>query len=215
MRVVQDETATRAVLRGVPEQPLLVAAGKDAALDGGLAPLRLSGANAADSDEEKEDHAETTPPTEAPMPATRETYTLTVGDLCFLALGQILNRRWEPVRSSPKGLLLMGPGAVNGVAAAAAREARAITASLLWQRLKDDLDAGDGPLRVSVLERPAFLTAVTGYPVSATAGRAAVALVAARDAERGSAGRSHGSPAQDVGQAPPDHAERAADAPGP
>ena len=29
----------------------------------------------------------------------------------------------------------------------------------------------DEPLRVGVLERPAFLTAVTGYPVSATAGR--------------------------------------------
>jgi MFS family permease len=38
------------------------------------------------------------------------------------------------------------------------------------------------PLRVAVLQRPAFLTAVTGYPVSATAGRAAIARIQARDA---------------------------------
>ena len=43
---------------------------------------------------------------------------------------------------------------------------------------------GDGPLLVSVLPRPAFLYAVTGYPVSATAGQAVVALVATRDSER-------------------------------
>jgi MFS family permease len=39
-------------------------------------------------------------------------------------------------------------------------------------------------LHVSILERPAFLTAVTGYPASAVAGREVVALVATRDAER-------------------------------
>ena len=42
----------------------------------------------------------------------------------------------------------------------------------------------DAPLRVSILQRRAFLTAVTGYPVSATAGREVVARVEARDAER-------------------------------
>jgi hypothetical protein len=41
---------------------------------------------------------------------------------------------------------------------------------------------GNGPLRVAVLARPAFLTAVTGYPVSATAGREVVARIEARDA---------------------------------
>jgi CRP-like cAMP-binding protein len=44
--------------------------------------------------------------------------------------------------------------------------------------------APDAPLRVSILQRPAFLTAVTGYPVSATAGQEVVAQVRARDAER-------------------------------
>jgi CRP-like cAMP-binding protein len=44
--------------------------------------------------------------------------------------------------------------------------------------------SGDEPLRVSVLQRPAFLTAVTGYPMSETAGQEVVALVATRDAER-------------------------------
>jgi CRP-like cAMP-binding protein len=39
-----------------------------------------------------------------------------------------------------------------------------------------------GPLRVAILERPAFLTAVTGYPVSATAGHQVVATMRARDA---------------------------------
>ncbi len=38
------------------------------------------------------------------------------------------------------------------------------------------------PLRVAVLERPTFLTAVTGYPVSASAGRQVVARIQARDA---------------------------------
>ncbi len=40
----------------------------------------------------------------------------------------------------------------------------------------------DEPLRVVVLERPAFLTAVTGYPVSATAAHEVVARTRARDA---------------------------------
>jgi CRP-like cAMP-binding protein len=44
------------------------------------------------------------------------------------------------------------------------------------------LASGDQPLCLGVLERPAFLTAVTGYPMSARAGREAVALIAARDA---------------------------------
>jgi hypothetical protein len=36
---------------------------------------------------------------------------------------------------------------------------------------------------VGIVERPAFLTAVTGYPVSAVAGREVVARLKARDAE--------------------------------
>jgi CRP-like cAMP-binding protein len=43
--------------------------------------------------------------------------------------------------------------------------------------------SADAPLRVSIVERPAFLTAVTGYPVSASTGREVVARVRARDAE--------------------------------
>ena len=49
--------------------------------------------------------------------------------------------------------------------------------------------AAGAPLRVAVLARPAFLTAVTGYPVSASAGRAVVARIQARDESAdGSAG---------------------------
>jgi MFS family permease len=72
----------------------------------------------------------------------------------------------------------------------------------------------DEILRVGVLQRPVFLTAVTGYPVSATAGREVVTLVAARDAEREASARHRRgpSPAQDVRQAAPDHGEGAADA---
>jgi CRP-like cAMP-binding protein len=44
------------------------------------------------------------------------------------------------------------------------------------------LTSGDEPLCVGVLQRPAFLTAVTGYPMSARAGREVVALLAARNA---------------------------------
>ena len=44
------------------------------------------------------------------------------------------------------------------------------------------LPSGDVPLHVAVLQRPAFLTAVTGYPTSATAGREVVALHTERDA---------------------------------
>ncbi len=43
--------------------------------------------------------------------------------------------------------------------------------------------AADAPLRVGVLERRAYLTAVTGYPASATAGAAVVTQHKARDAE--------------------------------
>ena len=44
------------------------------------------------------------------------------------------------------------------------------------------LASGDEPLCVGVLQRPAFLTAVTGYPTSATASREVVALLTTRDA---------------------------------
>jgi MFS family permease len=46
----------------------------------------------------------------------------------------------------------------------------------------------DADLCVSILPRPAFLTAVTGYPVSATAGHEVVARITALDAERLPAG---------------------------
>jgi MFS family permease len=42
----------------------------------------------------------------------------------------------------------------------------------------------DARLRVSILQRSAFLTAVTGYPVSATTGQEVVARLKARDAKR-------------------------------
>jgi CRP-like cAMP-binding protein len=41
----------------------------------------------------------------------------------------------------------------------------------------------DAQLRVGVLERRAYLTAVTGYPASATAGQAVVTRLKTRDAE--------------------------------
>jgi CRP-like cAMP-binding protein len=82
--------------------------------------------------------------------------------------------------------------------------------------------SGTAPLRVSIVERPAFLTAVTGYPSSATAGDEVVTRIRARDAARASADgsarrsrRPRAAPAQDVGQPPPDHAQGAADAPRP
>ena len=43
--------------------------------------------------------------------------------------------------------------------------------------------AADAPLRVGVIERRAYLTAVTGYPASATAGATVVSQHKARDAE--------------------------------
>jgi MFS family permease len=45
--------------------------------------------------------------------------------------------------------------------------------------------SASAPLRAGIVERPAFLTAVTGYPVSATAGREVVARIQARDAASG------------------------------
>jgi len=48
------------------------------------------------------------------------------------------------------------------------------------------------PLRVGIVERPAFLVAVTGYPVSATAGHEVVARVRARDAGRVAPGTGDG-----------------------
>ena len=48
--------------------------------------------------------------------------------------------------------------------------------------------SADAGLCVSVLPRPAFLTAVTGYPVSATVGHEVVARITARDAGRLPAG---------------------------
>jgi CRP-like cAMP-binding protein len=42
--------------------------------------------------------------------------------------------------------------------------------------------SASAPLHVAILDRPAFLTAVTGYPVSAAAGQDLVARIKARDA---------------------------------
>jgi MFS family permease len=42
--------------------------------------------------------------------------------------------------------------------------------------------SADAPLRVAMVERQVFLTAVTGYPLSASEGRAVVARIEARDA---------------------------------
>jgi hypothetical protein len=47
---------------------------------------------------------------------------------------------------------------------------------------------------VAILQRPAFLTAVTGYPVSATAGHEVVARVRASDAELPAATDDGGEP---------------------
>jgi CRP-like cAMP-binding protein len=41
--------------------------------------------------------------------------------------------------------------------------------------------AAGAPLRVAIIERPAFLTAVTGYPVSAATGHDVVTRIQARD----------------------------------
>jgi hypothetical protein len=46
------------------------------------------------------------------------------------------------------------------------------------------LAAADGELRVSVLRRAPFLTAVTGYPAAAVAGETLVASRLDADAER-------------------------------
>jgi len=56
--------------------------------------------------------------------------------------------------------------------------------------------SGHEPLRVAVLERPAFLTAVTGYPVSTTAGREVVDRIQARDAAHLPAPSDDGGTAQ-------------------
>jgi Cyclic nucleotide-binding domain len=52
--------------------------------------------------------------------------------------------------------------------------------------------SASAPLRVGIVERPAFLIAVTGYPVSATAGNGVVARVQARDAGRLALGTDDG-----------------------
>jgi CRP-like cAMP-binding protein len=54
--------------------------------------------------------------------------------------------------------------------------------------------AAGAPLRVAVLARAAFLTAVTGYPVSATAGSEIVARTMARDATDPPARAEDGNP---------------------
>ncbi len=146
---LRDTAPTGITLRGTTEAPLRVATGLDAALDDGLPSLRMSLKVVDEGD------AEPAEPTPAPVDpsSTRETYTLTVGDACLLALGQILNRRWEPVRAVAGGVLLAGPGVLPAVAAKASREGRAMTSALLWQRFKDDLDAGDGVTRAGAYER--------------------------------------------------------------
>lgn len=71
-------------------------------------------------------------------PAAKK-HVVTVGDLCFVALGQIVNRNFEAVRYQPSGgLVINSPSSSKALAAAARAEWRGLTPASHRERLVQD-----------------------------------------------------------------------------
>jgi len=85
---------------------------------------------------------------------TFTTYTIKVGDLCFVALGQITNRRLLAARYQPSGCMVINsPTQYPALAKAAREDWHELTAETLEQSLLEDLidksafSRGDGALQ--------------------------------------------------------------------
>jgi len=106
--------------------------------------------------------------------AAKEGWTVRVGDLCFVALGQIVNRRFQTLRYQPSGLVVASsPVAVTPLAAAVVREWGDLTPEEHRRRLLADLADPDMNERAEeALERLGFYygpALVEPYAVSACA----------------------------------------------
>jgi hypothetical protein len=93
----------------------------------------------------------------ARRPATDE-HVVTVGDLCFVALGQIVNRNFEAVRYQPSGgTIVNSPSSSKALAAAARAEWGGLTPASHRERLvQDALQPDSGYRRVGAYQRLSF-----------------------------------------------------------
>ncbi len=102
---------------------------------------------ARQEDEKEEDKEEEDGLTKLFGPVANDPHTITVGDLCFVALGQIVNRRFNAVRYQPTGFtILSSPTHSPALLAAVKQEWGKLTperhrASLIADFLKPDSEA--------------------------------------------------------------------------
>jgi hypothetical protein len=87
-----------------------------------------------------------------------EEHVVTVGDLCFVALGQIVNRNFEAVRYQPTGgMVINSPSSSKALAAAVRSEWRGLTPASHRERLvQDALQPDSGYRRIGAYYRLAF-----------------------------------------------------------
>lgn len=82
-------------------------------------------------------------------------YTVTVGDLCFVALGQIVNRHYAMLQSPAAGkpLQINSPASNPDLEADVRRDCTGLNQETLWSALCDDLRDGDGARRGEAYKR--------------------------------------------------------------
>jgi hypothetical protein len=87
-----------------------------------------------------------------------EEHVVTVGDLCFVALGQIVNRNFEAVRYQPTGgMVINSPSSSKALAAAARAEWGGLTPASHRERLvQDALQPDSGYRRIGAYYRLSF-----------------------------------------------------------
>ena len=88
---------------------------------------------------------------------TPTAYTISVGDLCFVALGQIVNRRFNAVRYQPSGGLVVNSAASRRLRKAIRAEWGTTTEQSLRASLIRDFSEPDTPVRqIGALQRLFF-----------------------------------------------------------
>src|SRR5688572_22078186 len=87
-----------------------------------------------------------------------EPHVVTVGDLCFVALGQIVNRSFQAVRYQPTGgMVISSPSSSRALAAAARAEWGGLTSASHRERLvQDALQPDHGARRIGAYDRLSF-----------------------------------------------------------
>lgn len=99
----------------------------------------------------------------SPPPAVLSTYTVRVGDLCFVAIGKIVNRKLNVISGTPANLIISSPVERPALAAAVRRDWSGLTPEQHARSLEHDITDEDAkPLATDALTRLCFYYPDTG-----------------------------------------------------